>query len=88
VSPALYRRIEDEPDHPFVAGYRAAVGRPPLGETDSERLRLALYRLHLYLLMTVEMPSRGMTAPAHDARRAKLARLLDEELTALRRAPE
>jgi aminoglycoside phosphotransferase (APT) family kinase protein len=76
VSPALYRRIEDL-DHPFTAGYFGG------GHTfdGSERIRLALYRLHLYLLMTVEMPSRAMDLPD---RRARLARLLAEELAALR----
>jgi hypothetical protein len=60
VSPALFRRIEEEPEHPFVLGYAAASGRPA-AFTAGERRRLELYRLHLYLLMTVEMPSRGMT---------------------------
>ena len=84
VSPALYRRIEDEPAHPFLAGYRTATGGPPVGTTGAERVRLSLYRMHLYLLMIVEMPSRGMVTPAHDARREKLARLLSGELAALR----
>ncbi|MBR7835987.1 phosphotransferase [Actinospica durhamensis] len=59
VSPALGRRIENEPDHPFLAGYRAASGEPARF-TDAQLRRLALYRLHLALLMYVEMPSRGM----------------------------
>jgi aminoglycoside phosphotransferase (APT) family kinase protein len=84
VSPAIYRRIDDEPGNPFVAGYREVSGRPPVGETDSERRRLALYRLHLYLVMTVEMPSRGMTTARDEARRHKLSHLLDGELAALR----
>jgi aminoglycoside phosphotransferase (APT) family kinase protein len=60
VSPALYRHIEDEPDHPFVRGYRRVEGRATALDTAAAR-RLTLYRLHLYLLMTIEMPSRGIT---------------------------
>ncbi|MBM0232084.1 phosphotransferase [Micromonospora sp. STR1_7] len=81
VSPRLFRRAEDEPDHPLLDGYRAAAG--PLVLDDSARRRLALYRLHLYLLMTVEMPSRGMTPSSHPGRHARLAALLDEEIAAL-----
>lgn len=71
VSPALFRRIEDEPGHPFVRGY----GRSP-EFTGSELLRLALYRMHLYLVMVVEMPSRGMGEDTHAQRGADLRRLL------------
>jgi hypothetical protein len=84
VSPALYRRIEDEPNHPFLQGYANGAGAG-LAMTPPVRRRLALYRLHLYLLMTVEMPSRGMTGPAHAARRHRLAGLLDEALAELGR---
>lgn len=83
VSPALYRRIEDL-DHPFTRGY---YGGPHTFD-ESERIRLSLYRLHLYLLMTVEMPSRGMTTQQYAVRRGRLAGLLEEELAALRRPPE
>jgi fructosamine-3-kinase len=75
VSPALLRRIEDEPDNPFVAGYRPA----PFDE--SARIRLALYRLHLYVLMIAEGPSRGITAT--DGRHDHLTGLLVEELATL-----
>lgn len=75
VSPALFCRIEDEPDHPFVRGYRRAAGRGG-GFTDGELLRLALYRTYLYLLMVVEMPSRGMGPDTHPQRTAKLRALL------------
>lgn len=44
-----------------------------------------LYRLHLYLLMIVEMPSRGMLGPEADDRRGRLDLLLDEQLTELGR---
>lgn len=79
VSPAIGRRIEDEPEHPFVAGYRAVAGWPD-GFTADELRRLALYRLHLYLLMYVEMPSRGMDRTAHAWRWEWMHRLLLEEL--------
>jgi aminoglycoside phosphotransferase (APT) family kinase protein len=75
VSPALFRRIEDEPDHPFVAGYRPA----PFDE--DARIRLALYRVHLYLLMIAEGPSRGIAIT--DGRHDYLTALLTEELAAL-----
>ncbi|MGW3603767.1 phosphotransferase family protein [Micromonospora sp. NPDC005161] len=82
VSPLLYRRIEDEPEHPLLRGYRAAAAEPLVLDAAARR-RLGLYRLHLYLLMTVEMPSRGMTARSHPGRHARLAALLDEEIAAL-----
>ncbi|MEU8240442.1 phosphotransferase [Actinoplanes missouriensis] len=73
VSPALFRRIEDEPDHPFLAGY----ARTEPWDT-SARIRLALYRLHLYVLMITEAPSRGIppTGERHDF----LTNLLTAEL--------
>ncbi|GIH06980.1 phosphotransferase [Rhizocola hellebori] len=57
VSPAIFRNLEDEPDHPFLRGY---------GEValyGLARQRLVLYRLYLDLLMHVEVPSRGITDP-------------------------
>jgi hypothetical protein len=77
VSPAMFRRIEEEPTHPFVLGYAAVSGRPATF-TESERRRLELYRLHLYLLMTVEMPSRGMTRDNQAWRFDRLEALLRE----------
>jgi aminoglycoside phosphotransferase (APT) family kinase protein len=77
VSPALFRRIEDEPAHPLLRGYAEAAGRA-LG---LDRRRLALYRAHLYLLMLVEMPSRGMAADRD--RRDLLQGMLSAELTTL-----
>jgi fructosamine-3-kinase len=75
VSPALFRRIEDIPGHPFVAGYRPA----PFDE--AARIRLALYRIHLYVLMIAEGPSRGI--PIADGRHDHLTRLLTQELADL-----
>ena len=77
VSPALFRRIEEEPGNPFVLGYAAATGRPDTF-TAQERRRLELYRLHLYLVMTVEMPSRGMTRDNETWRFDRLEALLRE----------
>ena len=74
VSPALFRRIEDEPDHPFLRGY-------PVDLDDAARARLTMYRVHLYLLMLVERPSRG--APVGGERHELLAGLLSDELRRL-----
>jgi aminoglycoside phosphotransferase (APT) family kinase protein len=75
VSPALFRRIEEEPDHPFLRGY-------PVELDDVARHRLALYRIHLYLLMLAEGPSRGIGAGGE--RHEFLTRLLTEELARIR----
>jgi aminoglycoside phosphotransferase (APT) family kinase protein len=75
VSPALFRRIEDEPAHPFLRGYTAATG---LVLDDAARTRLALYRIHLYVLMLAEGPSRGI--PVGGARHEHLTGLLEAEL--------
>ncbi|MGK5678242.1 phosphotransferase [Actinoplanes sp. URMC 104] len=75
VSPALFRRIEDEPGHPFLAGYRA-------GPFDGSALtRLALYRVHLYVLMLAEGPSRGIALT--DGRQQHVTALLEAELATL-----
>ncbi|PZF99911.1 phosphotransferase family protein [Micromonospora endophytica] len=82
VSPLLFRRAEEEPEHPFLRGYADAVGTPLVFD-EGVRRRLALYRMHLHLLMTVEMPSRGIT-PANDpGRHARLAELLERDLADL-----
>ncbi|MFI7428043.1 phosphotransferase family protein [Micromonospora sp. NPDC049836] len=80
ISPLLYRRVEDEPDDPLVRAYRAAA---PFPWDAGVRRRLGLYRLYLYLLMTVEQPSRGITASDDPARAARLAELLGRELSDL-----
>ncbi|WP_433549964.1 phosphotransferase [Micromonospora zamorensis] len=82
VSPWLFRRVEEEPEHPLLRGYQATAAEPLLLDASARR-RLGLYRLHLYLLMTVEMPSRGMTVRTHPGRHTRLAGLLDEEIAAL-----
>jgi aminoglycoside phosphotransferase (APT) family kinase protein len=74
VSPALLRRIEEEPDHPFLRGY-------PVTIDDAARTRLTLYRIHLYLLMLAEGPSRGI--PVGGDRHEHLTSLLREELSRL-----
>jgi aminoglycoside phosphotransferase (APT) family kinase protein len=76
VSPALFRRIEDEPDHPFLAGF--GRDRPWSGP---ELVRIALYRVHLYTLMLTEGPSRGI--PAGGERHDFLTGLLTAELAHL-----
>jgi aminoglycoside phosphotransferase (APT) family kinase protein len=75
VSPALMKRIEDHPDHPFLAGYR------PARFDRSARIRLALYRIHLYALMIAEGPSRGID-PSGD-RHDFITTQLEQELTDL-----
>ncbi|UQU66649.1 aminoglycoside phosphotransferase family protein [Couchioplanes caeruleus] len=78
VSPALFHRIEDEPDHPFLRGYAAATG---LVLDDEARTRLTLYRLHLYTLMVTECPSRGV--PVGHERHARMSKMLADELARL-----
>ena len=75
ISPALFRRIEDEPDHPFLRGY-------PVDLDDAARTRLILYRVHLYLLMLAEGPSRGI--PVGGERHDFITGLLTGELSRLK----
>lgn len=56
VSLALFGDIEEDKD--FLAGYAAAAGGP-VEFGGSLRLRLALYRSYLYLIMLVETVPRG-----------------------------
>jgi fructosamine-3-kinase len=67
-SPALFRDIVDNPEHPFVRGYRTVR---PLEIDDGVRRRIRFCQLYLYLLMVVEYPSRGMV-PAEDPDRWEL----------------
>jgi aminoglycoside phosphotransferase (APT) family kinase protein len=75
VSPALFRRIEDEPEHPFLRGYTAATG---LVLDDAARIRLALYRVLFHVLMLAEGPSRGI--PVGGERHNRLTELLEGEI--------
>jgi len=75
VSPALLHRIEDQPDHPFLAGYRPDPFDP------SARIRLALWCIHLYAIMIAEGPSRGIATA--DGRHDHLTALLTQELADL-----
>jgi aminoglycoside phosphotransferase (APT) family kinase protein len=79
VSPALFHRIEEDPGHPFLRGYTAATG---LVLDDTARTRLRLSRVHLYLLMLAEGPSRGL--PVGGERHNRLTGLLEAELRDLR----
>ena len=69
----MFGQIEREPEHPFLRGY---AGGPVAWDVRSRR-RLALYRLHLYLLMLVEMPSRGMSERTDRGRYHRLCEELD-----------
>lgn len=85
VSPVLLRRIEDLPNHPLLHGYAESTGSP-IDFTEELRVRLTLYRLHLYLVMLAEIPSRTGGAEADEAGlawRTRLRTLLAEELSAL-----
>lgn len=79
-SPALFRDIFDEPDHPFLLGYQSIR---PFVVDNGVRRRAWLYELYLYLLMAVEFPSRGMTMASHGDRWSRQAELLDTLLSKL-----
>ncbi|MFD0023413.1 phosphotransferase family protein [Streptomyces sp. NPDC058382] len=57
VSLALFGNIEEDAD--FLRGYGESAPGGPVGFDDSLRLRLALYRSYLYLIMLVETVPRG-----------------------------
>lgn len=82
VSAALLRRIEDEPGHPFLEGYANSAAQPMVLDEPAVR-RMALYRMHMYLLLAAEMPSRGMVTSADKPRAEHVALLLNEELDLL-----
>jgi aminoglycoside phosphotransferase (APT) family kinase protein len=66
-----------ERDQDLIGGYREAGGRLEL--TTSVRLRLALYRLYLYLIMLVEEGPRGFSATSIKERHEQCASsLLDQ----------
>lgn len=64
VSPAIKHPLAEIASHPFTLGYEPAVVWDEAAMT-----RLALYRMHLFLLMVVEGPCRGM-GPGLQAQRA------------------
>ncbi|WP_432971738.1 phosphotransferase family protein [Dactylosporangium sp. CA-233914] len=66
VSPAIGRRIEQEPSHPVLHGY---YGRVPHAFTEAERARLMLYRIQFCLLLLIEMPSRAVVGETARERR-------------------
>ncbi|SDF37915.1 Phosphotransferase enzyme family protein [Lentzea fradiae] len=76
VSLALFGDIEQ--DHDFLAGYGAA----PF--TRSARLRLALYRAYLYLIMLVEGVPRRHSGPRHEEQRRRVRDHLGAALGVLR----
>jgi aminoglycoside phosphotransferase (APT) family kinase protein len=72
VSPELFGRIEDDPDHPFAVGYAAQAG--PEFKLDAEaRRRILLYRAWFYLLMRVEFPTR-LISEEHQKQRDDMLR--------------
>lgn len=82
VSPFLFRRADDEPDHPLLDGYARATGLPLVLDA-SARTRLALYRMWLYVLMVAELPSRGRTGPQDADILSFRAGHLESELSSL-----
>ena len=80
-SPALFRDIFDDPADPFVVGYQSVR---PFVVDHQVRRRTWLSQLYLYLVMLVEMPSRGMDPYGSDAPRWQaLTRLVTELLAKL-----
>ncbi|MEU7867437.1 aminoglycoside phosphotransferase family protein [Dactylosporangium sp. NPDC049140] len=80
VSPAIGRRIEDEPSHPVLEGY---YGQVPHRLTDSQRVRLMLYRIQFCLLLLIEMPSRAMVGETERERRERVTPWLLTDLREL-----
>ena len=83
VSPVLFGAIEDEPDHPLLLGYTGQGA--PWHWDESAVARIRLYRLWLYLVMNVEIPTRGMDTPANADAVAHRAALLRAALDAVRK---
>jgi len=81
VSLALFGELERDRD--FLAGY-AEVGGREVEFTDSVRLRAALYRSYLYLIMLVETVPRGLDPDAARNTRELVAPHLVEALGAVR----
>jgi aminoglycoside phosphotransferase (APT) family kinase protein len=73
VSLALFGDIER--DEPFLTGYRAAGGNAHFDERL--RIRLALYKIYLYLIMLTEAVPRGYSGTEH----RQTVQLVTDELT-------
>lgn len=84
VSLGLFHDIEQ--DEPFLSGYRSAGGR--VSFDAATRLRLALYRCYLYLIMLVEAAPRGSSGPDHQQLARYVNRGLRAELAKLSAAKE
>jgi aminoglycoside phosphotransferase (APT) family kinase protein len=69
-------------DEAFLAGYRHADGPGKLNA--SSRVRLALYRSYLYLIMLVEAVPRGYSVPQREWLERSVAPVLAAELDQLR----
>lgn len=81
VSPVLFGAIEHEDGHPLLRGYASVASERGEWTWDAGSLtRVRLYRAWLYLVMNVELPTRG---PGQAERRAGLARLLKTALDAV-----
>ncbi|MET8175817.1 phosphotransferase family protein [Streptomyces clavifer] len=70
VSAALFGDVEADRD--FLSGYASTAGGP-VEFTPSVRLRLALYRSYLYLIMLTETVPRGAPADALEWTRTEVA---------------
>ncbi|WP_433401270.1 phosphotransferase family protein [Streptomyces sp. CA-146814] len=83
VSLALFGELEE--DREFLTGYAEGSGRA-VEFSDSVRLRLALYRSYLYLIMLVETVPRGVGSEAAEETRQLVAPHLVAALDAVSRA--
>lgn len=82
VSLALFGELEEDGD--FLAGYAEGSGQT-LEFSESVRLRLALYRSYLYLIMLVETVPRGLGPEAAEETRQLVAPHLVAALDAVSR---
>jgi aminoglycoside phosphotransferase (APT) family kinase protein len=75
VSADLYTPIEDDPAHPFTTGYAEAAG-PAFALDPPARRRILLYRAWLYLVMSVECPTRDIVGEQRRRRDEQLRDVL------------
>ena len=85
VSLALFGDIADDKD--FLAGYGEAAPGGPVEFDASLRLRLALYRAYLYLIMLVETVPRGTSGEQLEWTWNEVAPRLEAALTEVESAP-